>query len=479
MKFHIPLIMRGRIIDDPDIEFGARHGQVKFMAPDVKKHLAELCLDKPSALADLYSISFEEILDYLEELKERLRFDANPYLNEAVEFSKVTSGLGENIIRRLYRELYRGCDRSQVQQMVENAIGVEYLDNWVQKKTSNGCIASVRAFGARAVHIMAGNVPLVPLMTIIRNAVTRSDAILKMPSNDPITAVAIARTMVDMAPNHPITKHLSVAYWKGGDQGVEDTLYLPQNVEKIIAWGGFASVTHVKKYIQPGIDLITMDPKLSSSIIGAQAFKDEAAMQSTAERLAVDIGYYNQQACANARVAYIETGTDAAGLIKANRFGKLLFDALQALPSDASGTATEMDSQLVEEIQAIKLFDDHKTYGGGSEGGVIVSQTSEPVDFANLLANRVTNLVPVDDLETPIRSVNAYTQTVGVYPDALKAKLRNQLVFQGVQRIVSVGYHLRSAQVGPHDGMEPVRRMCKWITDETSDPELVPLPHLA
>ena len=52
------------------------------------------------------------------------------------------------------------------------------------------------------------------------------------------------------------------------DEAVESRIYQPHNIEKICAWGGFASVKHVTKYIQPGIELITLDPKRSASIVG-------------------------------------------------------------------------------------------------------------------------------------------------------------------------------------------------------------------
>jgi hypothetical protein len=97
------------------------------------------------------------------------------------------------------------------------------------------------------------------------------------------------------------------------------------------------------------------------------------------------------------------------------------------------------------------------------------------VDFARLLANRVANLVPVDSLETPIQSVTSYTQTVGVYPDALKRDLRDRLSFYGAQRIVSLGYAGTFAHVGPHDGLEILRRMCKWIIEEEYDALVVKL----
>ena len=219
-----------------------------------------------------------------------------------------------------------------------------------------------------------------------------------------------------------------------------------------------------------------MDPKLSSSIIGREAFESPASMQEAAERLAIDIGYFNQQACANARVVYIETGTDTQGLAAAIRFGNMVYEAIQKLPSAASAPARRLPLELREELQALRMASlQHQVIGGGPEGAVIVSQGEDPVDFAPLLTDRVANLVPVQDLEVPIQSVTAYTQTIGVYPETVKAEIRDRLIFNGAQRVVSLGYACKAAMAGPHDGMEPLRRMCKWVTDESSDPAVVPL----
>lgn len=475
-KFHVPLVIRGRIIDDEDLQFGGRRGGADFTAPDVKKHAKALPLDTPSALSDLYALTFEDILEYMGELHARMSFEGNRHLQEAFELARTTSGLTEPLLRRTY-QMMRDCfEPAFVREFADSAVGVRYLEGWVEKRMANGALVSIRAIGARAVHIVAGNSPLVSSMTVMRNAVLRSDAIIKTPSNDPLTAAACARTMIEMAPDHPLTRHLSVAYWKGGDSSFEELLYRPQNIEKIIAWGGFASITHIAKYIQPGIDLITLDPKLSSSIIGKAAFQNEAVMRDSAERMAIDVGSNNQEACLNARVAYIETGTDSDGLRKANLFGEMVYAALQALPPALSTPVRRVDPELAEEIQSLKMMsDEHRVIGGGNNGAIIVSQVSEPVDFARMLTNRVCNLVPVDDLDIPIRSVTAYTQTIGIYPDELKAQLRDRLAFHGAQRFVSLGYAARMSYAGPHDGLEPLRRMCKWIIQEEYDPAATPL----
>jgi len=240
-------------------------------------------------------------------------------------------------------------------------------------------------------------------------------------------------------------------------------------VEKIVAWGGLDSIKHISKYLQPGIDLITLDPKLSSTIIGKEVFDSDAALQEVAYRIALDIGAANQEGCASARVIYVESGTDDAGLIKANRLGDCVYQALMGLPQHVSTKPKKIDHELAAELDGLRLDDTYYRIIGGEEheGAIIVSQIGEPVDFARILANRVANVVPMDDVETAIRRVNAYTQTIGIYPDTLKARVRDRLALHGAQRIISVGFAASQMLVLPQDGMEPLRRMCKWITDET------------
>jgi hypothetical protein len=474
-SFKVPLILRGEVITEPMLEFGGRRGGVTFQAPDLGRHINKLTLPAPSRMADLYSISLDEILDYLAELGEHLRFDRNDYLQEAFQLSAHTSGLSESILRYQYEHMPFFFNRDEIAMMVERSCGRDYLEGWVEQPGGMpGTTARVRAFGARTVHVIAGNAPIVSILTVIRNAFTRSDAIVKTPSNDPLTAAALARTMIDMAPDHPLTRHLSVAYWKGGDDTIEGALYDPRKIEKIMAWGGFDSISHITKYLQPGIDLITQDPKLSGTLIGRDAFRDEDTLRSVARRLALDVGAQNQEGCVSARVVYVESGTDEAGIERANRLGELTFEALQKLPPHLSTPHKDFDMELKAEIDGIRMIDeDYRVFGGKqNEGAIIVSQEDEPVDFSRLLACRVGNIVPVDSFETAVRSVNAYTQTIGIYPESLKHELRDQLAFQGGQRLVSLG----GAATMQHnmefqDAIEPVRRMVKWVQEETADPD--------
>lgn len=476
MEFSVPLILRGDTIDGEPVEFGGRRGDTGFTAPDLAKHLDRLTLSTPSAMADLYALSFDEIVDYLDQLGRRLDPASNRWLQEAFDLSRRTSGLSDPILRHHYSLIPDYFAPEAVRAIAERTIGIDYLEGWVEQPPMGdpGGSVRIRAIGARAVHIIAGNVPVVGVTTVIRNAITRSDAIIKTPSNDPLTAAAVVRTMLEMAPDHPLTRHVSVAYWKGGDERIEGYLYDPRRIEKIIAWGGFAGIKHLTRYLQPGLDLITLDPKHSGSLIGKEAFADEATLRAVARRLAVDIGAMNQEGCVNARVIHVESGCDADGIERAERLGALTFEALQNLPAHLSTPHKAFDPELKAELAGLAFVDDeYCVFGGrGNEGAVIVSRSDRPVDFARLLACRVANIVPVDDLEIAVRSVNAYTQTIGIFPDSLKEQLRDRLAFQGAQRLVSLGGAATLAQApGPQDGIEPLRRMVKWIVDENGDAE--------
>jgi hypothetical protein len=471
-----PAVIRGQVIDQDLVAFGGRGGEMEFRSPDPMTLLDRLPLRDPGVMRRLYTLSIEDIIDYLVELGRELDLAKNAFLQEALEQSYAATELTPSILRWQYSLIPHFFSRDMVRGYIDEPIGIPFVEGWQATTLADGRVAAIRAMGARCLHITAGNSPITAIITLARNALTRSDAIIKSPSNDPFTALAVARTMIEMAPDHPVTKHFSVAYWKGGSVDFEEKLYQPRNIEKIIAWGGFASVKHVTRYIQPGLELISLDPKRSATVIGAETFADEATIREAALRAATDIGASNQTGCSSARVILVESGTDEAGIARLRRFGTLIYDAMLGLPDEISNKPKAFDPELRAEIQALRTAEDFYEVIGGreDEGAIILSKLDEVVDFYPSLSGRVANLVPIDDVADVGRFVNAYTQTVGVYPEALKLRLRDELPLYGAQRFVSLGYAMTANPALPQDAIEPVRRMVKWIVDESCDPKACP-----
>jgi hypothetical protein len=221
--------------------------------------------------------------------------------------------------------------------------------------------------------------------------------------------------------------------------------------------------------------LIALDPKRSATIIGREAFHDEPTMREVAKRAATDIGVANQEGCTNARVIYVLSGTDVAGIADANRLGELIYEELVALPSFMSTAPLYPNRELLEHVESSRLTDDwYRVIGGEhAEGAIIVSQFDAPVDYSSMLSGRVANIVPVDTIDRVTEAVNAYTQTIGIYPESLKRELRDRLPLFGAQRLTSLGYACNVSMAMPQDAIEPIRRMCRWIVEEECDPDVV------
>ena len=138
----------------------------------------------------------------LEALGDALDFDRNPHLQEAYEAALLANPLPAEMLKNSYQILRPLFSRANVLEIADSQVGLDYLNGWVPQQLADGRELRVRAFGARVLHIPAGNGGLVSAVTILRSVITRCDTIIKAPSNDPLTAVAIARTLADVAPDH-------------------------------------------------------------------------------------------------------------------------------------------------------------------------------------------------------------------------------------------------------------------------------------
>lgn len=472
-EYDIPLIVRGEVIREHMVPFQGRRGGISFRTPDVKRFIDRLVMSNPVEMEDMYRLSLSDVLDYLEELGSRLSLAKNEHLQQAMEMYLAANVQSREILTQMYASLGVAFHRPSIREAVDKMMGMECLDGWESRKFSDREV-QIRAFGARTVHLNPGNSPAAAAFGLMHGAILRCDNIVKFPSNDPYTATALGLTMIDMAPDHPITKHYSVGYWKGGDPAVEETLYTPRNIEKILAWGGPSSMRQVRKYLVPGLDLIALDPKVSGSMIGAEAFDSQEKIEYVANQIAKDVGLLNQAACLNARVVYVECGTDASGVQKLNRLGALVHAAVQSLPSQLSSCSPEFPAKLRQDIDGIRRSGSYRVIGvEHSEGGVIVSQRSEPVHFKDELNGRVVNLVPVDKIEDALKWVTIDTQTIGVYPESLKDRIRDRCALQGVQRLTTLGCATYEAEGYPHDGIELFRRMVRWVVVENFEREVV------
>jgi hypothetical protein len=336
--------------------------------------------------------------------------------------------------------------------------GKDVVDGWRELTTPNGRAARIRAFPPRLVHVIAGNSPGVAAQTVVRGALVKGVNLLKLPSNELFSATAILATIAAAAPGHPLNRCFSAAYWRGGDEKVESMLFRPQFFDKLVAWGGESTIRGAIKYLGPGLELVSFDPKTSISMIGREAFASDAALEQAADAAAHDATLMNQQACTSARFQFV-AGDEA----DVDRFCEKLQARLGLARRMASAQPQPIPSALRDEIEGLRDLPDFYRVWGGYEGKGLVIRSDEPVGFYP--EGKIVNVVRVRRLEDAVKNVSVATSTVGIYPPERKEDLRNALASAGAQRVVTLG--LAGPEIGlPHDGFYPLQRLVRWVNDE-------------
>lgn len=448
-------VVKGVLREGADVSHSS--GGQAFVTP--KLDLDELVWPRTEPVPAL-NVPVAEIIDLLVATGERLRGDSDGLLADACERMSYTSPYERRIVENSFEDLPRHFESVRMRFQIDQELGgPEILDAWQPVEKPDGKTAWVRAFPARVVHVVAGNTPGVAAWSVIMGAVTKGMNLYKLPSNDLFTLPAILATMALIAPGHPIVKSASAVYWRGGDESVESVILRPQFFDKIAAWGGEGTIKGVGKYVGPGLELISFDPKTSISLIGREVFESPEALETAARLAAEDATVFNQEGCAASRFQFIE-----GSLEQVDSYCELLAQMLPLERRYGSAIGPPPPMEEREEIEALRYLEPDFKVWGALDGGGLVVRSDEPVEFHP--TNKTVNVVRVESLESAARYANIATQTVGVFPSARGAQIRDLFASAGVQKIVPLGSAHGSYRGLPHDGFRPLHRLVRWIVDQ-------------
>lgn len=449
--------VRGVLVEGSAVRHRSRDLGADFTTPAID---LDALITPRSEMPPLADVKLAEIIDFLVETGERMDVKRNPYLQECLERVVATSPLPRHIIEGLYADARFFLNKEVLWSIVEsNFINTEFLDGWVEKTDCFGQKQSIRAFPPRMVHMLAGNAPSGCVASIVQGALVKAINLFKMPSQDPFTCVAILRTMAEVDPNHPVVRSMSAIYWRGGDERIERMVYRPQFFDRIVAWGGGDAINNVIKYLGPGIQLVSFDPKSSISMIGAEAFTSDERIAEVADLAAEDVSVFNQDACLASRFVFVEGERP-----QIEKFCAKLQERLGVDRAAASAVARQLPAEMREEIEVMQAMDDGFKVWGRFDGRGLVILSDKPVDFHP--SGKTANVVMVPSLEEALRYVNVATQTIGVYPAERKVGLRDRIASSGGQRLCRLGSANKHALGGPHDAMYALHRFVHWMTDE-------------
>ncbi len=406
----------------------------------------------------LYNISVDDILEYIDTVLTSL-VKNNGLVLRVSELCKLTSEYPDSLLNNWFALMAETLNREAAREMIDRELsyngrkGSKYLNGWVEAIDTDKIY--VRAMPTRQLHITAGNVPEVPIISTLRAVLTKSAAVIKLPFGAILPGAMLAIAAYDAAPEHPITKNLSMVYWQGGDDIIENVLFASDAFDRIVVWGGPGTVAAVQSKT-PFTKTISLNPRYGISLIGKEAFPEK--LEETIDKALTDVMAYNQKACISSLVHYVE-GTEE----QANEYAKCL---QEALAKEDSKTPNFVSPDAIGQIKRMKhgRYANAKWYLNSKNdefmSGVVV--VTGEFDILEHPSSRLVVVKPVPTLDETLKYIHQSVSTVGVFPEERRQELKDRILARGVSCVLSLGQCDTVFSGMPHDGMMILNQLVEW-----------------
>ncbi|WP_261881423.1 aldehyde dehydrogenase family protein [Vibrio coralliirubri] len=342
------------------------------------------------------------------------------------------------------------CSKSALYDIVNTELGSTHIqDEWLPQ---GECY--VRAFPkGRVMHLLAGNVPLSGVTSILRGILTKNQCIVRMSASDPFTAHALAMSFIDVNPDHPISKSISVLYWPHkADTTVAEELI--SHMDAVVAWGGHDAIDWAVKHSPSHIDVLKFGPKKSFTILDEPTNLDEAASGA-----AHDICFYDQNACFSTQNIYFcgdnyEAFKDKL-VEKLCLYENILPKSRQSFDEEALFSFTRLECQF----SGLNIISE-------PDNKWMIIESDAGVEYNHPLS-RCVYIHKINKVEDVIDYIEKHkTQTISFYPWRSSTKYRDIFAQKGVERIVESGMNNIFRAGGAHDAMRPLQRLVRFVSHE-------------
>ena len=410
-----------------------------------------------------------EIIDAIDRAIARLLDRNDPYRQQAEAWLPVVSGYDADMVRLSLTGFFKTFRAAQLRRFVaEDFANPAVLDGF-QPAAKGG---AVRAFGPHLlVHSWAGNVPALSLWSLICGLLTKSPAIGKLASAEPLFASWFARLLAEVHP--PLADCLAVVWWRGAGGEEADALYA--QADTVLAYGGNHTLDALRQRLPVTTRFLPHGHKLGFGMVAKEAL-DSLKAPALARLAAWDVMRYDQQGCYSPHVFYVECGAP----VSPREFADYLAAELANLQRRFPRRALELEegAAVARWQQSVEWAQPPHALIGPVDAAWSVAYCDTASDDANLppltptALHRSISVVAVQSLESVIPVVAAqrdFLQTAGLAasPERLYA-LASQLGAAGVTRIAAIGSMSMPEAAWHHDGRFSLLDLVRMVEIEQS-----------
>lgn len=453
-----------------NLEYGGGETIVRFPAPG--------SFD-PSVLfeaqEELAKLSTAEILDFMAEVGKLWADPEYPRYREALGIMKRITDFSEEELVLDFSYIPSLMERGGY---LEDMLKAEFpdpeiLDKWIAR---GGC--EVKAYPrGRLLHVLAGNVPGVEIISLARGLMTRNANVLKMASGNPVTPVALVQSFSDVDPDHPVSRSTSALYWERGG-AVEKAMF--REVQSVCVWGGFDAVHAAWSHARAGLEILDYGPKRSMVFISGETLASPEALAAAAAALAGDTVVHDQQACHSPQLVFVEgstggeggesgEGKNRAGEGKSPRENAEIFAAALGAALDGAGKSLprgadtiDRKAQLGHMRNMAELMGETVLHPGSTAWTLIVTE-----DFKRTASNplgRTLWILPASSMEEAVSHADNLTMVAAFSRRKDLEAHRDFLSGRGVDRMTTVGNMGLLPPGTPHEGRYDLTRLVKFVS---------------
>lgn len=426
------------------LTFGALHVDAPAPTPEQASALARRAAEHAERTVGAWPVA--RVVDALDRTVERLLDRSDPQRRRMDALLPVVSGYDAEMVGLGLSGYLKTFRRPELLRFIaEDFPNPGVLDGF-QPLVKGGF---GRAYGPRLLaHIWAGNMPGLPLWTIVAGLLVKSGGVGKVASGEPLFAGWFMEALGEVEPD--LKDCLAVVWWRGGDAAVETALFAEADVA--LAYGGDDALQEIKARAPATMRFLGFGHKVSFAVVAATAL-DAAKAQGVARRAAYDVARYDQQGCFAPHMAFVERG----GAVSPARFAELLAAELKALQAKFPRRALSLaEAAGVADWRAGEEMADGGRLISCPEGAWSVSVQDADKTFRPSGLNRAVRIVAVDALAEVAPIVAPYRpwlQTVGVAATPRETfDLANALGAVGVTRIAALGDMTAPEAGWHHDG---------------------------
>jgi len=450
------------------LTFGAGAEQIEVSVPQLTPaQLTALAAHvREAGRQQLKRMPVSQIIAAIDRAVTRLLDASDPYRIEAERLLPLVSSFDAEMVRLGLNAYLKTFRAPQLQRFVaEDFANPKLLDEF-QPRPKGGM---ARALGPELlVHVWAGNVPGLPLWSLVCGLLVKAPGIGKVASAEPVFAALFARLLAEVEPQ--LADCLAVLWFKGGDTVSETSLF--GEADAVLAYGGNDTLSQLRQQVPIGTRFLPHGHKLSLGLVSAAAL-DVGHAPVTARAAALDVVRYEQQGCYSPHVFYVARG----GRVTPREFAQALAGELAALQHKFARRTLSL-----EEAASVAGWRERQELKGFAQAGVeLIGDATAPwcvayAEAANALQpcalNRTVQVQAVDRLDDAMPLVAAQReilQTVGLAaaPHELYA-LAEALGQAGATRICALGAMTAPEAGWHHDGRFSLLDLVRMVELEQS-----------